>query len=87
MRQATRELIKGYAEGVTSEELSEVFTMIIWNQGVGTFASEIGPSPLFDAFKRIKEEESKGTTHEDIVEILKRELGESNPKKSVLRQY
>ncbi|MBW2038316.1 MAG: DUF2249 domain-containing protein [Deltaproteobacteria bacterium] len=49
-RQATRELVKGYAAGVTVAELDEIFSMFVWNQGVGTFASEIGPSPLFGAY-------------------------------------
>lgn len=47
MRQAVRELVKAYTIGVTSAELDDVFAMFAWNQGVGFFASEIGPSALF----------------------------------------
>ena len=53
-RQATRELVKAYAVGVTVAELDELFSLFIWNQGVGNFASEIGPSPLFAAYQLIK---------------------------------
>lgn len=78
-RQATRELIKGYALGVTSAELDELFELLVWNQGVGTFASEIGPSPLFGAYKLIKKLESKGTERADVVKELIAKFGEKNP--------
>ncbi len=78
-RQATRELIKGYAIGVTSKELDELFELLVWNQGIGTFASEIGPSPLFGAYKLIKEFEGKGAERADIVKQLIEKFGEKNP--------
>jgi alkylhydroperoxidase/carboxymuconolactone decarboxylase family protein YurZ len=34
-RQATRELVKAYAAGVTVAELDELFSMFVWNQGIG----------------------------------------------------
>jgi len=78
-RQATRELIKGYALGVTSSELDELFELIVWNQGVGTFASEIGPSPLFGAYKLIKKLEGEGKERSTIVNQLIEKFGEKNP--------
>ena len=54
MRQATRELIKAYACGVESAALDDVFELLAWNQGIGYFSSEIGPSTLFQAYKLIK---------------------------------
>lgn len=78
-RQATRELIKGYALGVTSAELDELFELLVWNQGVGTFASEIGPSPLFGAYKLIKKLESDGEERSAIVRQLIEKFGEKNP--------
>jgi len=59
-RQATRELVKAYAIGLTVDEIDELFTLFVWNQGAGYFASEIGPSPLFAADQRIKTMESRG---------------------------
>ena len=78
-RQATRELIKGYAAGVAVEELDELFSMFVWNQGVGTFASEIGPSPLFGAYMLIKNMEKKGKSRSEIVKELVEKFGEKNP--------
>jgi len=78
-RQATRELIKAYAFGVTSAELDELFELFVWNQGVGTFASEIGPSPLFGAYKLIKKLEAGNTERGDIVKQLIEKFGEKNP--------
>lgn len=37
IRQATREIIKAYYLGITVEQLEEVFSLIIWNQGIGHF--------------------------------------------------
>ena len=79
-RQATRELVKGYAAGVTVAEFDELFAMFVWNQGVGTFASEIGPSPLFAAYLLIKEREQKGVPKADIIKELVESFGEKNPK-------
>lgn len=78
-RQATRELIKAYALGVTTPELDELFSMFVWNQGIGTFASEIGPSPLFGAYKSIKSLEKKGATKEVVMKELIEKFGEKNP--------
>ena len=42
--------------------------------GVGTFASEIGPSSLFGAYQLIKNLEGKGKTREEVVrEIMEKE--------------
>ncbi len=79
MRQAVRELVKAYSIGVTSAELSDVFAMFAWNQGVGYFASEIGPSALFGAFRMIKNLESKGKERAEIVKELMDKFGDKNP--------
>ena len=83
-RQATRELVKGYAAGVTVAELDELFSMFVWNQGVGTFASEIGPSSLFAAYSLIKEQEQKGIPRTDILKELVERFGEKNPQVGTL---
>jgi len=44
-------LVKAHATGVTVDELDELFTLFIWNQGVGHFASEIAPSSLFVVYQ------------------------------------
>jgi len=82
-RQATRELMKAYAIGLTVDELDELFTLFIWNQGVGHFASEIGPSQLFVVYQMIKTNESKGVSREQILEELTTKYGEDNPNVSV----
>ena len=41
IRQSTRELIKAYYLGVTVEQFDELFSLFIWNQGIGHFSSEI----------------------------------------------
>ena len=78
-RQATRELVKGYAAGVTVAELDELFSMFVWNQGVGSFASEIGPSPLFGAYTLIKNMKKKGKSRSEILKELVKNFGEKNP--------
>ncbi len=83
-RQATRELVKAYSIGATVAELDELFSMFVWNGGVGTFASEIGPSSLFGAYQLIKTLENKGKTREDIVNELMEKFGEKNPEVNVL---
>ena len=50
IRQAPRELVKAYAHGIDSAALDDVFELLAWNQGIGYFSSEIGPSPLFAAY-------------------------------------
>lgn len=79
MRQATRELVKVYAHGIDSAALDDVFELFAWNQGIGFFSSEIGPSTLFKAYKMIKHEEGKGTPREKIIEQLRENFGEKNP--------
>ncbi len=79
MRQATREMIKAYSIGVTVAELDELFALFAWNQGIGHFASEIGPSTLFAAYKYIKTQEEKNTEHSEIVKGLTERFGEKNP--------
>jgi alkylhydroperoxidase/carboxymuconolactone decarboxylase family protein YurZ len=78
-RQATRELVKAYSIGVTIAELDELFSLIVWNQGIGHFASEIGPSALFGAYQLIKNMENNGKTREDIINALLEKFGENNP--------
>jgi hypothetical protein len=78
-RQATRELIKAYALGVTVPELDELFSLLVWNQGVGSFASEIGPSPLFGAYRLIKRSHGEGRPREEILKALANRFGERNP--------
>ena len=84
LRQATRELVKAYAMGVTVAELDELFSMFVWNGGVGTFASEIGPSSLFAAYQRIKTLEKKGETRKEVISVLIEEFGEKNPDVNVI---
>ena len=78
-RQATRELVKGYAAGTTIAELDELFCLFVWNQGAGEFASEIGPSPLFAAYQLAKDMEREGASRETVVAALTRDFGETNP--------
>lgn len=79
MRQAVREFIKGYALGIPMNVFDEVFAMFAWNQGVGYFSSEIGPSALFSAYKTAKQLEEKGVERSAIVEKLMEKYGENNP--------
>ena len=83
MRQAGRELVKAYSCGLDSRALDDVFELLAWNQGIGYFSSEIGPSALFQAYKVIKNGEKKGKAREDIVAELKEKFGEKNPEVSV----
>ena len=79
MRQATRELVKAYAHGLDSAALDDVFELLAWNQGIGYFSSEIGPSTLFAAYKTIKHMEKQGRPRAEIAEALKEKFGEKNP--------
>ncbi len=79
MRQAVREFVKAYSLGVTIEEFDELFAMFAWNQGVGYFASEIGPSALFGAYSLVKGLEKKGMERTEIIKKLLAEFGENNP--------
>lgn len=79
MRQATRELVKAYAHGIDSAALDDVFELLAWNQGIGHFSSEIGPSPLFAAYKAVKNGEKQGKSREEITALLLEKFGEKNP--------
>ncbi len=79
MRQATRELVKAYIHGLDSRALDDVFELLTWNQGIGYFSSEIGPSTLFQAYKTIKNMEKQGKERGEICEMLKEKFGEKNP--------
>ena len=79
MRQATRELVKAYIHGLDSAALDDVFELLAWNQGIGYFSSEIGPSTMFQAYKTIKNMEKQGKDRREICETLKEKFGEKNP--------
>ncbi len=79
MRQATRELVKAYIHGLDSTALDDVFELLAWNQGIGYFSSEIGPSTLFQAYKLIKNMEKQGKERSEICTALKEKFGEKNP--------
>ncbi|MCR5666412.1 MAG: DUF2249 domain-containing protein [Eubacterium sp.] len=83
IRQATRELVKAYIHGLDARALDDVFELLAWNQGIGFFSSEIGPTPLFQAYKLIKKQEEKGTSREKIAQMLKEKFGEKNPQVQV----
>jgi len=78
-RQATREMVKAYAAGTTVGEFDELFSLFVWNQGAGHFASEIGPSQLFAAYQLIKSQEEQGISRENIMGSLLKNFGEDNP--------
>ena len=78
MRQAVRELVKAYIHGVSSKELGDVFELLVWNQGIGFFISEIGPSSLFSAYKLIKNGEKQGKSRDKICLALREKFGEKN---------
>ena len=84
MRQATRELVKAYAHGLDSAALDDVFELLAWNQGIGYFSSEIGPSTLFKAYKTIKQQEKLGRRREEINALLMENFGEKNPDVNVM---
>ena len=84
MRQATRELVKTYIHGLDSAALDDVFELLAWNQGIGYFSSEIGPSTLFAAYKTIRNMEKLGKPRSEICEALKEKLGEKNPDVKVI---
>lgn len=86
MRQAVREFIKAYSLGVTTKEFDEIFAMFAWNQGVGYFASEIGPSALFGAYKLAKTLEEKGLERKEVVQKLLEKFGDNNPEVNTFYQ-
>lgn len=79
MRQASRELVKAYIHGLDSAALDDVFELLAWNQGIGYFSSEIGPSTLFAAYKTIKNMEKQGKERSEICSVLMEKFGEKNP--------
>ncbi len=83
-RQATRELIKAYTHGVETAVFDDLFEMFAWNQGIGHFASMIGPSPLFKAYKLIKKQEAQKKSRQDIIAMLMDQFGEGNSEVSVM---
>lgn len=83
MRQASRELIKAYARGVDTAIFDDVFELLAWNHGIGYFSSEIGPSPLFQAYKMIKAAEKRGKDRKEILDSLTEKFGEKNPEVGV----
>ncbi len=83
MRQASRELVKAYIHGVDSAVFDDVFELLAWNQGIGFFSSEIGPSALFQAYKLIKVQEKNGKSRDEIAQMLMERFGEKNPEVSV----
>ncbi|NLO15526.1 MAG: DUF2249 domain-containing protein [Clostridiales bacterium] len=78
-RQATRELIKAYSLGVTVEEMDELFSLFAWNQGIGHFSSEIGPSTVFGTYKQIKKREQEGVDRRSILDEIMEDFGDRNP--------
>ena len=70
--------------GLESAALDDVFELLAWNQGIGFFSSEIGPSPLFQAYKMIKTQEQRGISREEICTEIKEKFGEKNQEVQVL---
>ena len=64
---------------VDSAAFDDVFELLAWNQGIGYFSSEIGPSTLFKAYKTIKQQEKLGKDREEIKAFLMANFGEKNP--------
>lgn len=83
-RQATRELIKAYSLGLSVKELDELFSLFAWNQGIGHFSSEIGPSTVFGVYKHIKKREEEGWEHREILDEVMGKFGDKNPNVSTL---
>ena len=84
MRQAARELVKAYICGVESAVLDDVFELLAWNQGIGFFSSEIGPSSLFQAYRFIKNSEKNERPRSEICAELKEKFGDKNPEIQVI---
>ena len=79
MRQAMRELLKAYKNGIDSRAFDDVFEQLAWNMGIGFFSSEIAPSPLFQAYKTIKQMENQGKGRDEINQALHEKLANMNP--------
>lgn len=82
-RQATREIIKAYSLGLTVPEMDEIFELIAWNQGIGTFSSEFGPSSEFKVYQFIKKQEHKGLSVAVIMKGVMENFGDKNPQVNV----
>ena len=78
-RQAMRELLKAYKNGIDSRAFDDVFEQFAWNMGIGFFSSEIAPSPLFQAYKLIKQMEKQGKSREEISAVLKERFADKKP--------
>ena len=78
-RQAMRELLKAYANGIDSRAFDDVFEQFAWNMGIGYFSSEIAPSPLFQAYKTIKQMEKQGKDRTEINKALKDKFSDQKP--------
>ena len=74
-----RELLKAYANGIDSRAFDDVFEQLAWNMGIGYFSSEIAPSPLFQAYKTIKQMEKQGKDRETINQALKEKFADQKP--------
>ena len=81
-RQAMRELLKAYKNGIDSRAFDDVFEQFAWNMGIGFFSSEIAPSPLFQAYKTIKQMERQGKSREEINAVLKEKFADKKPNPS-----
>jgi hypothetical protein len=82
-RQATREIIKAYSLGLTVAEMDEIFELIAWNQGIGTFSSEFGPSSEFKVYQFIKNQEQKGLSVAEVMKGVMENFGDTNPQVNV----
>ncbi len=78
IKQATRELIKAYYLGVTVAEFDELFSLFIWNQGIGHFSSEMAQSSLFKVYMLIKKLEKDGRNKKEIMAVINEKFGEKN---------
>jgi hypothetical protein len=78
IKQATREFIKAYYLGVSIAEFDELFSLFIWNQGVGHFSSELAQSSLFKVYLLIKKLEKDGRNRKEIMAVVKEKFGEKN---------
>lgn len=74
-RQALRELMKAYADGVDSRAFDDVFEQVAWNMGIGYFSSEILPSQVFQAYRTIKRMEKDGKGRGEINAALEERFG------------
>lgn len=81
-RQAMRELLKAYKNGIDSRAFDDVFEQFAWNMGIGFFSSEIAPSPLFQAYKLIRQMEKQGKSRDEINAILKERFADKKPNPS-----